>query len=283
MTMINFRHGSLIRGGPKLTNGGKWDAMLDDDVCNAYTNAELTIYIRVHFQQINPARGNTGVYGDADDKPNHPSKRPIKAWQPGEFETFKRNLLEQAQRFWSGIFWLKTPSSYKGLDWPESKPTHRCHVFCQVELSEARTPGDAHYTIAVVRIPDDETFRSHSRLYTQRDIEAETLIPHSTTKFWTHYHEVGHLLGLGHIGYHGHHNLHHNNQARAYGVTLREMQDVMGKGSVRHSWHALPWQEAVAALTDTSKHQWSVHMKHHGHHITPTPLGHGHGHGHGHS
>jgi hypothetical protein len=247
---------------------------LDDTVRNAHTNADLTIYIRVYFQKIDPASGKKGVYGDADDKTGHPSKRKIQKWAPHEFESFKKKLLEGAQRFWSGSFWLKTPKVYSGLDWPDDHPTHRCNLYCKLELSEANA-ADAHYTIAVVRAQDGETFRSHSRLYSQHDIDPETLIPHSTTKFWTHYHEVGHLLGLGHVGYQGHHNLHHNNQPAAYGVTLQDQQDVMGKGSVRHGWHAGPWQEAAAALTSTPREHWTVHMKHHGHHLKPVPLAHG--------
>src|SRR3989442_1169821 len=95
ITRINFRHGALIRTGPKLVNGGKWNAMLDDTVCDAHTNAEPTIYICLFFHRIDPA-GNTGVYGDADDgdvdpKTKHPisSKKRIQKWVPGEFELFK--------------------------------------------------------------------------------------------------------------------------------------------------------------------------------------------------
>jgi len=57
---INFKYGSLIRTGPKLANGGKWDATLDEFVRNSSTNADLTIHISIFFAQINPAR-KTGV------------------------------------------------------------------------------------------------------------------------------------------------------------------------------------------------------------------------------
>jgi hypothetical protein len=124
-----------------------------------------------------------------------------------------------------------------------------------------------------VRVPDTEDFRSNSRLYSQRDIESEQLIPHSTAKFFTHYHEVGHLLGLGHVGHGGHTNVHHDNSPKAYGVTMKEMMDVMGRGTVVHYWHALPWREAAATFTNTSKDDWQVYLRHH---ISPTRLKHGH-------
>ena len=267
MNEINFKFGSLIRGGPKLSTGGKWDATLDEFVRNGHTNVPLTIYIRVQFVKIDPA-GKTGTYGDADDEPGSPSKRQIQRWGKGEFEHYTKRLVTGAQQFWNGIFWLKTPDKYKELDWPDGKATHRCHIYCKFELEQVHAEKDAHYTIAVVRARDGETFRSHSRLYSQYDIRSESLIPQSTTKFWTHFHEVGHLPGLGHVGSGGTTNVHNDNSATAYGVTKTEMQDVMGKGSLRRAWHALPWQEGAEAFTGIPAKEWQVQTRV----IRPTPL-----------
>ena len=83
----------------------------------------------------------------------------------------------------------------------------------------------------------------------------------STTKFWTHFHEVGHLIELGHVGTGGTTNVHANNSPTAYGVTLQDMQDVMGRGSVRHDWHATPWQQAAEAFTGIKSADWKVFQK----------------------
>jgi hypothetical protein len=275
---VDFKFGTLIRTGPKLVNGGKWDAELNEDVRNSTINADLTIYISIFFQQIDPPMGaRSGRYGDADTGDLDPGtrmpkpKKTIIRWKPGEFTAFTRMLTQQAQRFWSGIFWLKTPTTYNGLDWPDRNPTHRPNIYCKFQLRAVARQADAHYTIAVVRVPDSEDFRSHSRLYSQKDIQSEQLIPHSTAKFFTHYHEVGHLLGLGHVGHGGTTNVHGNNSPTAYGVTMQEMRDVMGRGTVAHPWHALPWQEAAATFTNTNKDAWKAYMWQHIYPVRLTP------------
>ena len=67
MGEVNFEYGAIIRAGPKFDNGGKWDAFLDEYVRNVSTNADLTIYIRIFLDKIDPA-GATGTHADADDE-----------------------------------------------------------------------------------------------------------------------------------------------------------------------------------------------------------------------
>jgi hypothetical protein len=272
MTDVKFNYGTLIREvGSKLDYCGKWNATLNESVRNAQTNADMTLFIRVHFKKIDPPQLPAGAkqllgpmrlrgyYSDHDGRPFR-----IQAWARHEFEHFTRVLLASAQRFWSGVFWLQTPIDYHGLDWPEAKPTHRCNIYCKLRLAQAFSEDNAHYTVALVRISHDQGgyFRSDAALMSSWALRSWNLVfPKSTTKFWTHYHEVGHLIGLGHIGWAGHRNI-FTGEPAAYGVTLHDKRDVMGKGSVRRPWHALAWQEAAAEFTGTKPTDWVVHMKH---------------------
>lgn len=266
MTNIDFKFGTLIRSGPTLKYGGKWNAELIESVRDTRTNADLTIHIKVFFSKIDPA-GATGFRGDADDPSEDstmiaPSQKKIQKWKPGEFELYTQKLVSSAQKFWNGKFWLQTPSSYNDLNYPDDRPTHRCNLYCRFKLDRALTEHDSHYTIAVVRVQDDVAFRSHSTLFSQKDIESEKMIPGSTTKFWTHFHEVGHLIGLAHVGTgaQARKNIQGNNSPTAYGVTIQEMRDAMGRGSIRHKWHATPWREAAEAFTGVKAELWKVHQ-----------------------
>lgn len=78
-------------------------------------------------------------------------------------------------------------------------------------------------------------------------------------KFWTHYHEVGHLIGLDHVNIHGK-GVRDGNDDKAYGVTKHQMRSVMGKGSARRPSHAQPWRQAAADITMTKSHDWVVSL-----------------------
>ena len=134
MGTVDLKFGTLIRTGPNLAYGGKWDADLVDWKIDAFTNAYLTIFIRIFFAKIDPA-GKTGTYGDTDDTAAKPSKKPIQKWKPGEFEWYVRNLTSSAQAFWDGQFWLKTPKTYDGLNYiARGRPANRCNIYCKLDL-----------------------------------------------------------------------------------------------------------------------------------------------------
>lgn len=103
-------------------------------------------------------------------------------------------------------------------------------------------------------------------LLDSKDLNAEQRIG-ATVKYWTAFHEVGHLLGLEHVNAHGP-GVTDPSSTPAYGVTRAQKNDVMGKGSVRTLKHALPWQQAAASLTNTKPEDWRPSMRS----IPPEPL-----------
>jgi hypothetical protein len=69
MTTIVFDHSTLIQGKMNNIDGGVFDASIDDTCCNTKDNAELTIYMRVHFYDgyYDAAITSGGKAKDSDD------------------------------------------------------------------------------------------------------------------------------------------------------------------------------------------------------------------------
>jgi hypothetical protein len=249
MGTINFEHGILFHG--RQNNMGAFDAEINDLVCNQTTNADLTLYVRIYFQQINPT-ATSNTYNDSDG-----TAVPIRNWQAAEWANWKRRFLTDCQRKWHGKFWLQTPTTYNGLNWPLPNATHRCNLYCRFEITEQSTANGAHAVIPVVRVNGNHFFRSHMLLYSDRDLNAERLTRGSL--FYTHIHEIGHLIGLDHPGT-GLPGCTDGSESVCYAAADGTDQGVMGRGSRIYSRHAAPWQKAGALLTSTRESDWTVSM-----------------------
>ncbi|MEZ5367260.1 MAG: hypothetical protein R2748_34205 [Bryobacterales bacterium] len=249
MGVVDFEFGSLIQG--RQNEMGTFDADLNPDGRNATTNADLTLYIRVNFQKIEPTATVT-TYNDADG-----TAVPIQSWGASEWSGWKRRFVTDCQRRWNGKFWLRTPTTYSRLNWPESSPTHRCNLYCRFEISEQSNADGAHAVIPVVKVSRRNFFRSHMLLYSSNDLRMERLTRGSN--FFTHVHEIGHLIGLDHPGT-GLPGCVDGDESACYAAADGDDRGTMGRGSQPRPTHAEPWRKAAATLTGIAKTQWTVSM-----------------------
>ncbi len=247
MSTITFEYGTLFHG--RQNNMGAFDADINADGRNRTTNADITVYVRINFQQINPT-ASSNTYNDADD-----TAVPIRTWRSGEWINWRRRFLNDCQRKWNGKFWLKPPESYNSLNWPQQNPTHRSNLYCRFDISEQASPNGAHAVIPVVRVNGNQNFRSHMLLYSNRDLRVERLTRGSL--FFTHVHEIGHLIGLDHPGRRlpGCTGV---GETVCYAAADGNDRGVMGRGSQIYTQHAQPWKKAAALLTSTNEAGWIV-------------------------
>jgi hypothetical protein len=275
----------------KLISTAKWDAELNTDVCDRFNNAELTLTLKLHLRQVNPAggaiNGTHHDYGDATE----PARKTVK-WTSTAWDLWKKKFAKSAEEFWHGKFWLlnnfdSTPKfehcyddelvqqclCHKSLDFMDKRVMYRPNVWCRFKLSLVDSAGAAHHTIDVVRLhPSVSWFGSHATLYDNRDIDYTQKGSDSKKKTLlqrAHVHEVGHLLGLPHVDVGKAHcpTTGNTNAGACYGVADADMHDVMGNGMTRRAWQAKPWRDAMVRITGagsvSTEGDWKAELQRH--------------------
>jgi hypothetical protein len=236
----------------KTINLAKYDAELNTDVCDAYNNAELKIILKLGFRQINPPAGAaTGTYHDYNDAAE-PTRKIIK-WTTGEWSAWKRNFTHTAERYWRDKFWLSNNAGR--FAYKVGKLVFIPNFWCRFSIigSDADV-GTHHHVIDVVRLdPTEKWFGSHSTLYDNLDTKSigkGTDSKGKTILQQAHVHEVGHLLGLGHVDEGKPHcpSTGNTNASACYGITDFDQNSVMGQGMVLRSEHASAWLAAAYAF-----------------------------------
>lgn len=182
----------------------RFDAFLYQPV-DETAQLKLTIKLRIQLRQTPPRL--IPLQKDANGKAFW-----TKPWTGLDWQNFVGGATFQAN-LWNNRFWLIPPPSFNDFDRTFATfpgQVWRPNIRCELEVDFNAT-NDVHRSIDVANIDTrmltgrtagPGTFRSHALLYDSLDI-VPWISPYGPTHSSRHYvvaHEIGHAIGLGHIG-----------------------------------------------------------------------------------
>lgn len=166
---------------------------------------------------------------------------------------WKKDFLKSAQSYWHGKFWLV--NNFPKLEFEHKSKRYRPNIWCKFKLLGGDADKDVrHHVIDVVRLHRTESwFGSHSKLYDNLDTNSVQKGTDSGSKAImqrARVHEVGHLIGLGHVDIGKAHcpPRGNTNASACYGVADDDKRSVMGQGMELRYDHAMPWRKAAIQL-----------------------------------
>jgi hypothetical protein len=291
---VPFRYIERGQGSKrKGYRGAAYDSRL---ILREGANAELTLILKIFFQRVDPTPEG-GRQRVVINRGTGGGEFRLAGITEEEMREFRFKALYQANETWRGVG-LVTPNDFAGFDWPKGNPTVRPNVNCSLRCELALCPSAAHATVRVGK-PSEPGFRSFVNLsdgtstWDLTDIVWRPTLAHQDRTFlglrmlkekiWQHMvpHEVGHLLGLEHIGktlevgscFHRPGSCSNDKEEnQEYGLDesfpMWFARNIMGAGSVVHACNLYPWSHAMEQHTGIAHDRW-IHA---GTHIPPRAI-----------
>jgi hypothetical protein len=270
-------------------------------------NHTLTLVLKICLRQKLPQGMDKAVRIVMPEGGPNPRYFLIKPWQSAEWTNFLKGFKHECAK-WSNQFWLIPPADFSKLDIPAGQKAIRPNIYCHLDVVVVGDPASAHQSVDVVNIDSKDAksrlgltdedlnggrgFRSSNRQYARDDPKTHPNARqdlqgkwHTVKNYSTIVHEIGHALGLPHIGVTIRDPLCQLavlaektpatagsmpaifkggvNADVCYGSPdfPKRWQNVMGGGSTFEESNAAPWARRLALHTGTKPQDWTASTK----------------------
>ena len=264
-----------------IRNTASFDSHLYTDEMSPKTNATFYLIIRICLK-----KGAVGATA-AHDFGYNPAAADAAAhtweslpWPAGQWDKMTTRFANDAERFWSGKFWLVPKMAYPELQVTSGKQKYQCNAYCRLLIYVKDSAADSHKVITLYNIKrrPGAAFREDSATYIQSTMDEVQVLKDRwglVYKQRTVFHEVGHVLGLPHIGVTT--GMKYKNAAgtstmcvaddgaphdRCYeGPKSSDTNSVMGKGSGISAREARPWADRIEEHTGIDTDKWKISLQ----------------------
>jgi hypothetical protein len=275
-----------------------FNSALRIDGMSRSVNAQLNIYLRLYL-----VRKDARHWPEIRKTPASPDL--VQDWNDAEFKAFQDDVKSQADRFWDKRFCLVNVDGNNSLDVEVAGDRVRPNVDCRFEVVWANSPASAHQIINCFKLQPGKSIISFTRgtddgsgvgQFNNTDTQVGMYqIPEYKEPCRKPYgdplapggiewrdeecpagaiqlgavHEVGHLLGLPHVGTarRGHQCIQAMLKDPKEGPnarpcytepTLADAKNIMGQGSEIAPWNAMPWVTRLFQHTGIGPQAWKV-------------------------
>jgi hypothetical protein len=269
---------------------------------NGHENHTLTLELKIFMKQASTYGLPIVPHADFEGRIFW-----IRPWPDSAWVNFQQAFKQQCHR-WNDRFWLIPPDGFSKLDVNVGTRKVRPNIYCHLSVDLIGSPASAHHTIEVVDLDERSTailvgkrpkdldggdFRSDSSHFSSLDVRPSKPPAKDESGHVRRLsqlpivHEIGHALGLPHIGVSHHDPLcqiamvvwdHRipgipvpailrggKNSDACYGdylpPALKRAENVMGAGMLFDETNAQPWVDRVALHTVTNAAGWRVSLR----------------------
>jgi hypothetical protein len=233
-----------------------YDSVLYTERASNVRNADLYLIVRVYLDRIDPDPGQASPLRrlTATSRPLEPRLQRGTAqdlrntvltdrWPETEWRSFRQRFKDAVEAKFSNKMWLVPDRDWGFTFRTQEQPARvfRPNLKCMVRVDLVNTKDEAHLTCRCVHLQSGQFFRSYMNRHSHEGKLDNNDVDSRGGQVAVE-HEIGHYLGLSHVGHFTDACRSGTDSRQCYCPNELSCTDLMGEGAVISGWHFRPWE-----------------------------------------